>query len=395
MVRGKQLALFFLAACGLIWILAKPAAAQDTNSQEADSRKQETKNPENSAQSDPSAKKVKGKEKRGSIVVAPLPISSPALGSGIIPVGAYIFPLIEKDKKSPPSVIGVAGLITDNGSRAFVAAGQLYFKEDTYRVSSVFVHGNLNYDLYGLGSGDSEQKLPFKQAGQVYFGEFLRRVGWKFFLGPRFITGSSLITVRSSDTGTSPLPPDIGLNTRLTALGIRLSRDTRPNRFYPTTGTYLDFTSDFYAQGLGSKYSFQSYKFTFNKYGSLSRNQVLAYNAFFCSTGGQPPFYGNCIYGTNNELRGYIAGRYLDRYMAATQLEYRLTLPKRFGFVAFGGLGGVVPGGNQSFRESNFLPAGGGGARFNLSEKYHVNLRADIAAGRDGHTWSLGVGEAF
>jgi hypothetical protein len=42
-----------------------------------------------------------------------------------------------------------------------------------------------------------------------------------------------------------------------------------------------------------------------------------------------------------------------------------------------------------------FLPSGGGGLRFLLSKKYHVNLRADIAQGVDGHTFSVGVGEAF
>ncbi|HEV7511662.1 MAG TPA: hypothetical protein VGO27_08175 [Candidatus Acidoferrum sp.] len=88
-------------------------------------------------------------------------------------------------------------------------------------------------------------------------------------------------------------------------------------------------------------------------------------------------------------------GRYLDRYMAATQLEDRLVLPKRFVVVAFGELGEVVPGGNQLFRTKNFLPTGGGGARFELSKKYHVNLRADLAQGEDSHTWSIGVGEAF
>jgi len=41
-------------------------------------------------------------------------------------------------------------------------------------------------------------------------------------------------------------------------------RDSRPNRFYPTKGMLFDFTGDFFSQGLGSKYSFQSYKFTFN-----------------------------------------------------------------------------------------------------------------------------------
>lgn len=59
------------------------------------------------------------------------------------------------------------------------------------------------------------------------------------------------------------------------------------------------------------KYSFESYKSTFNKYWGLTPNRVLASGSFACLTGGQPPVYGNCIYGTNSQLRGYTAGRYL------------------------------------------------------------------------------------
>jgi outer membrane protein assembly factor BamA len=176
-------------------------------------------------------------------------------------------------------------------------------------------------------------------------------------------------------------------------LGFRVNRDTRPNRFYPTAGTLFDFSSTFFAQGLGSKYSFQSYRFTFNYYRSLSPKQILAYNVYACATSGSPPFYGECIYGTNNELRGYVAFQYLDRYMLATQLEYRLTLSWRFGAVAFGGIGEVAPSVCQ-FRYRNILPAYGGGLRFKLSKKY-VNLRADIAQGNEGHTFSMGIGEAF
>ena len=110
---------------------------------------------------------------------------------------------------------------------------------------------------------------------------------------------------------------------------------------------------------------------------------------------------GNCIYGTNNELRGYVAGRYFTRYSLATQMEYRLVLPKRFGLVVFGGVGGVIPMAVirkllQRVQTSRFLAeAGGVGLRFQLSKAYHVNLRADFAQGVNDHTFSLGVGEAF
>ena len=353
----------------------------------------------NSSGNESKSEQKKSSSPRGSFIVAPLPISSPALGTGIVPIFGYIFPFRKDDKVSPPSVVGMAGLVTNNGSRAFGAYADLFLKEDTFRITALYARGNLNYDLYGIGlaSGDAGLKLPLEQTGQMFRSELLRRVGWDFFLGVRFWTGSSDIVPRmTGGMATQPEPPpDIGLQTALRAVGVRLNRETAPNRFYPTTGTLLDFSSDFFSEDLGSKYSFQAYRFTFNKYGSLSKNQVLAYNLFICGTGGTPPFYGNCIYGTNNELRGYTAGRYLDRYMFATQLEYRLTLPKRLGVVGFGGIGEVVPGGSQLFRINNVLPGGGGGLRFQLSKAHRVNLRADFARGKDTWTWSMGVGESF
>jgi hypothetical protein len=246
---------------------------------------------------------------RGAFVIAPLPISSPAIGSGIVPVLGYIFPFSTKDKVSPPSTVGVAGLITDNGSSGFAVGGQLFLKENTYEVTSGFLHGNVNYDIYGNGIAGG-LKLPLQQTGEAFFGEVLRRVGWKFFVGPRFITGRSFVTVRPNSVSNFPIPPEAGLHTILTSIGVRLTRDTRPNHFYPIGGTFFSFTSDFFSQGLGSKYSFQAYRTAFDKYWSLSKRQVLAYDANFCATGGQPPFYGNSIYGTNNELRGYTAGRF-------------------------------------------------------------------------------------
>jgi len=365
-----------------------------------DSQPSQAQSPETSEKSGTEVQSEQGKSSgpRGSFVIAPLPISSPALGTGIVPVLGYIFPFRKNDTVSPPSVVGVAGLATNNGSRGFGAYADLYMKEKTYRVSAAYVRGNLNYNLYGIGlvAGNAGLKLPLEQSGQVLRAEALRRVGWDFFLGLRFWNGNSDIVMRTtSDTSGVPEPPDLGLHTALRALGLRLNRETTDNRFHPTSGTLLDFTSDFFSEALGSKYTFQAYRFTFNKYGSISENQVLAYNLFVCGTGGTPPFYANCIYGTNNELRGYTAGRYIDRYMFATQLEYRLSLPKRFGLVGFGGVGEVAPGGTQAFRVNNLLPGGGGGVRFQLSKIYRVNVRADFARGKDTWTWSMGVGEAF
>ena len=130
----------------------------------------------------PKEKGEKTHSKLPGLVVAPLPISSPAIGSGITPVLGYIFPISKKDKVSPPSVVGAAGLITDNGSRGFVVGGQIFFKENKYEITSGFVHGNINYNIYGNGVA-ANLKLPLQQTGEGFLGEFLRRLGWKFFAG--------------------------------------------------------------------------------------------------------------------------------------------------------------------------------------------------------------------
>ena len=360
-------------ATGAVTDRASIAAAPEVNP----SAEQETLNEEKGADEE---KETGKKEARGSIVVAPLPVSSPAIGSGVIPILGYIFPFSRNDKVSPPSTVGAAGLITNNGSRGFAIGAQLYFKENTYKVTAGYVHGNIDYNLYGFGLlTPPDAKLPLKQTGHAMFGEFLRRLWWDFFLGPRFFDGTSLITLKTNNADGLQVPPDLGFSYTMRAIGFRLQRDTTPNHFYPTKGTLTDFTTDFFSEALGSKYSFRAYKLTFNKYISLTTNQVLAFGSYFCGTGGQPPFYGNCIYGTGNQLRGYTAGRYFDRYMMTSQAEYRLVLPKGFGLVAFGGVGGVIPGSAQVFfLHGHFLPSGGGGLRYALSKKYHFNLRADI-----------------
>src|SRR5271170_4020438 len=123
-----------------------PVASQDNSAKTAGQDSQSTE-----AAPPKAEPKKKKKPSRGAFVVAPLPISSPAIGTGLVPVVGYIFPFSTKDKVSPPSTIGAAGLITNNGSRGFAVGGQLFFDEDRYEITSGFVHGNVNYNIYGTG----------------------------------------------------------------------------------------------------------------------------------------------------------------------------------------------------------------------------------------------------
>jgi hypothetical protein len=118
----------------LLWIvLASPAQAQESQPGEPTTGKQTTSSLATSTSNDhPRSPEASDRQKppvekkhhdRGSFVIAPLPISSPALGSGVIPVLAYIFPLSSHDKTSPASVIG------GRASSQIMAAERLLWQE--------------------------------------------------------------------------------------------------------------------------------------------------------------------------------------------------------------------------------------------------------------------------
>jgi len=114
----------FLVSTMLWWVSsisnAQQPASSDTN-QKPDTKKQ---NP------DPQAE-----ENKGEWVFAPIPVKSPAIGGGLEWAVGYVAPLNKDDKVSPPSLAGVAGLFTGNGSRGLAIGAKLYMKEDKYRIS--------------------------------------------------------------------------------------------------------------------------------------------------------------------------------------------------------------------------------------------------------------------
>lgn len=336
--------------------------------------------------------------KRGEVVFAPIPINSPSTGYGLVGIGAYRFKLNPKDRVSPPSVIGGGVMYTSSKSWALGVAAQLYLKEDRYRLTLAGGKGNFNYKLYGIGheAGGGGASIPINQKGAGFFVEGLRRVGWNFFVGPRYQIIRLTTAIRLNGAG---LPhnitiPELGLRTRIAAFGLRLQRDTRDNTFYPTRGSLFDVTGNSFDKTWGSNFNYQTYQIAYNKYASLNDRQVVAFRAMSCAAAGHVPFFSLCLFGSGNDLRGYSSGRYRDRLMLASQLEYRLQVLKKIGVVAFGGVGEVANEWSK-FNRQNLLPGGGAGLRFQLSKQNRVNLRVDLGYGKSGHTLTIGLGEAF
>jgi outer membrane protein assembly factor BamA len=414
MVRKKSP--FYLVAvilALLIGVSVQPVtAAAQTQSITRDTGDQEGSTQTKSAE--PQKEQKQKKEKRGEIVAAPIPISSPAIGSGLQWAVGYMFPFSKDDKVAPKSVLGVGGLFTNNGSKGLALGGRIYFREDKYRLTIAGGGAKINADIYGIGNaaGNSDLFLPLTFKASAFIGEPLFRIHESVYVGARFQTRSINLLLNREDSDIPPsgtLPPELEairnqiadfFKQRTTSLGPRFQWDTRDNTYYPVKGFFLDSGIDLFGENIGSRWTYQYTKIVFNKYTTVAKNQVLAIRGMGCAAmGDHVPIYDLCLFGTSSDIRGYTAGRYQDRRMFATQAEYRLTLPSkgfmgRFGVVGFGGFGGVA----RSFGDmawSDLLPGGGGGLRFRLTKSEKVNFRMDFGFGKNGHTFSMGLGEAF
>ena len=94
-------------------------------------------------------------------------------------------------------------------------------------------------------------------------------------------------------------------------------------------------------------------------------------------------------------MRGYQEGRYVERDLLATQVEYRKNFKNsRWGLVGFLGTGDVYHN-VDAFQFKNLKPNYGAGARFSIDKEENLNLRFDVGFGKGTSGFYLGIAESF
>ncbi len=306
----------------------------------------------------------------GSFVVAPIPFSNPTIGSGLALGLGYLF---QMDATSKPSVIGVAGLRSDNGSMAAGVAGNIYFRENRWILSLLAAEANVQYDLYtGLGI------LPIQQEG------ILGRVSLSYGVTPQLSFGASVryldTTISLARPGHPPIPPPYNrfLNVQIANVGLVAEWDTRDDSIYPTGGHLLSFQA---AHGIALSGLVQDYQksyVNFSKYYQPYDRGVIAARASLCAASQETPFFDQCGLGTTDGFRGFSATQFLDFRLASLQLELRHRFTSRIGAVVFGGLG-------QTGSSFDTLDAGGThsaygvGVRYRVSKKFPLDFSVDFS----------------
>jgi len=318
-------------------------------------------------------------------------------------IGMYLFPMSRSDTISPPSTLMLVGLYSTNKSYVFGLPAALFFAEDKYRITAAVFATRMNLDFtYDLEGNDI--KLVYSELRAVYAAEFSRAIAQNLFLGLMY---SGIQTRYKFDQG-SDAENDFSRelfelleiqDNFVSSIGLKASFDSRDYIYYPQKGVYAVLRSMVFAKWLGSSNDYTNFIYTLRYYHLLKQKHILATQLSGGHSLGDVPFAGYQTYGMRNTLRGYPAGKYRGKHMIGIQAEYRWNFYKRWGAVAFGGVGSVWGGGNreeEEIYEKEFLPSVGAGLRFMLSSEKKINMRLDYAWGVNGNEGVyLGIMEAF
>ena len=266
------------------------------------------------------------------------------------------------------------------------------------------IEGNLlfqNYPRLYYGIGSETPKSAEEQYDYYQFllePIFLKQLFHKYlFIGAGFRVNHIFKTGFEPDGLIAQNEPD-GFDGS-TSVGAELAMlfDSRSSLLNAQDGWYFEFTHGLYGKVLGGTNTFNLTRFDLRHYIEVSpkNTDVLAFQFLGQFSRGNLPFSEFSFFGGAEIMRGYQEGRFVDRDLLATQVEYRKNFKNsRWGVVGFIGTGDVYNNVSE-FQFKNLKPNYGAGARFTIDKKENLNLRFDIGFGEGTNGFYFGIAEAF
>jgi hypothetical protein len=327
------------------------------------------------------------------LVIAPLPSRTPLLGWTLTVPAMFIYKPSSAHEDDQTWVTGVMGFYTENGSWGAGAFHKMSIGADKWRLRGGAATAEVSYDYFGIG-GDPDTSIELDQPISLVLLEGLRRVHDNTYVGLSGVYSDSEVRIDVPLDQIPPGldPPDVSRDFKVVTLAPRFQYDTRNNEFYPTTGALIDGTISIARESYGSDDDFEKYKLEFNSYHEQLEDGTLAVRAAAQHTAGDAPFFVFPAFGSESDLRGYEPGSYRDRFLFATQAEYRHRFTPRMGAVGFAGVGTVD---EDLGHWGPTLWSVGAGFRWLIAPKNDMNLRVDVARGRDDTQYYVSIGEAF
>ena len=334
----------------------------------------------------------------------PVIVTEPAVGYGAGLNVMFLHDSLDSSmkRKSPPSLSGIVGLGTENGTLVGAGYHLGFWKEDTIRTVTAVGALNLNMNFYLRDLG-----IDMNLKGYAAFQEVMFRLGESnVFLGGNYVYVD--IDSKKNNVELPILNPLFEQEFKMGALAAVIQYDTRDTIFTPSEGLFAKAALRRVDENFGGNENFWRYgakAFYFHPLmDKVTLGLRLEGEAVHASDDDRIPYMAN----PSINMRGISAMRYQGEKMVLAEMQVRWEFIDRWNVVAFGGAGKVygeeynfVPGTgaveeNISFQDAPAHPAGGVGFRYELARKYGLWGGLDFATNEENDfAFYITVGSAW
>ncbi|MDO6684664.1 MULTISPECIES: glyceraldehyde-3-phosphate dehydrogenase [unclassified Agarivorans] len=332
----------------------------------------------------------------------PIIITDPAVGYGGGLVLAFFHEneerqnnLVEdEDPNAPlkltPSVSGLLGLATENGTRGAGAFHMGIWKQDTIRYIGAIAGVDANIDSFRLPSDGIIGDIPIRVNLKGTY--LLQQIRFRLGDSPWFAGAKYSYLDSDSEFSIGDLPDYLKpqLSMKDGGLALLLNYDTRDNSFSPNQGLYGNVSYAKHADYFGGDKDYAIASGEFSGFSYLGGKFQGSARLSASSAHGDTPYYALPFI----DMRGIPAMRYQGERMATLQGELRYDFGARWSGVVFGGLGQAFNA-DQHLGDTPNRYAKGIGFRYLMARRFNLRTGIDVARGPEDTTVHFIVGAGW
>ena len=328
-----------------------------------------------------------------SFLPIPLVVTEPAVGYGGGLAGMFVRPRTKAGGEgfAKPNMSVVAGIATENGTKAGLAADVSRWKDDRLKTLLAGGTGKINLDFYGLGPDGESLDEPVRYS--LDFSLALLQGSWRlkadspWSVGLRYVYSN--VEPKLRDESQFPGLAN-GIDFEISAPAGVLEFDSRDNVFTPTRGWFGESVYLVSREDFGASEDFERFQQVVMTWIPMADRWTLGIRGDYqWSSDGTPFFLRPYI-----KLRGVPAMRFQGKEMASAEAEVRWQFYERWSAVAAAGYGAARTR-NDFFSRTKDVTSAAVGFRYELARKFGLHAGMDVGFSNDTTAIYLQVGNAW
>jgi hypothetical protein len=327
--------------------------------------------------------------KKGFLLV-PTIITEPAVGYGAAAAAIY-FHSSYSAKSGPPSMTGVLGGGTQNGTWMAGVFHIGYWMHDRLRYAGAVARTYANVGFYGSGNQDQVENGPvnLNLDAWILFQQLKGRIAaTSFFIGGKYML------LKTDNTFEVPIDiPEFDgseFSSTLSEASVLLNYDTRNNVFSPTKGFFIQLTGTYSDTWFGSDALYGRIGVDAIGYFPASKRVMIGLRYGSNYTLGDVPFYARPMI----QMRGVPLMKYQDKNTTLMETEVSVDVSRRWSLLGFAGIGNAYSKISE-FENGKSVRTTGGGFRYLLARKFGAKMGMDFAASQDDFAFYFVFGSSW